>query len=447
MRILNNVNQVFDLLKISKTNNKLPIESIVIDSKKVITNSLFFGLPGANTDGSKYYKEALSKAASLCIIKEGFLDKNTNPSILECHDVLFAMSELSKTCRRLYTGKVIGITGSNGKTTTKEILKRVLPNAFATEGNLNNEIGVPINILNLEDSHFFAAIEMGASKVGDIKHLSSIALQDIGIITSIGRSHISGFGSIEAILKEKSEIIRNLPEDGLAVVPFGEHLNYWNSINGSKELVSFGLDRKADCCVEIIDQDTKSRKQRIELFFKQKKLGSFHTKLLGTHNALNLGSAFAVCKFLGIELEEFSSRIENLTNISNRLGINEWINDSLMIDDTYNANPDSTKAALAFLSGFKGKKKIAVLGDMLELGSDAALYHSSIGEIAKKLEIDILLGFGDMMQYAVKSFGTNGIHFTDEAELKEYLKQNSSMGKVFLLKGSRGMKMERFKTI
>lgn len=447
MRILHNVNQVYSLLNISKTSDPLPIKSICINSKQASKHSLFFGLPGENTDGSKYFEEALAKEAALCIIKHGFTDQKNHTALLECEDVLFTMTQLSKACRQIFKGKVIGITGSNGKTTTKEIIKQALPNIFATEGNLNNEIGVPINILNLEDSHHYAAIEMGAAKMGDIKYLSSIALQDIGVITSIGRSHISGFGSVEAILEEKSEVIKNLPADGLAVVPFGQHVDFWNSVKTSEKLVTFGLDRRADYCFEIVSNDLDNSQQKIEVFIKQKSIGFFYSNLLGAHNALNLGAAFAVCHNLGLQLEEFSNRLKELSNIHNRLGLAKWIKNSTIIDDTYNANPDSTIAALKYLASFSGKEKIAVLGDMLELGNDSKEYHSNIGEMAKALDIDILLGFGEFMQYAVESFGSNGIFFTREAELKDYLKEYAAVDKVFLLKGSRGMKMERFKII
>jgi len=447
LRILNNVNQVYSFLNISKTSNSLPIESICINSQQASKHSLFFGLPGKNTDGSKYFEEALSKEAALCIIKLGFTDQKNHTALLERKDVLFTMTELSKACRQSFGGKVIGITGSNGKTTTKEILKQALPNIFATEGNLNNEIGVPFNILNLEDSHHYAAIEMGAAKMGDIKYLSSIALQDIGVITSIGRSHISGFGSVEAILEEKSEIIKNLPTDGLAVVPFGKYVDFWNSVKTSEKLVTFGLDKGADYCFELVSNDTDKSQQKIEVFIKRQSIGSFYSNLMGAHNALNLGAAFAVCHNLGLQLEEFSHRLEELSNIHNRLGLAKWINDSTIIDDTYNANPDSTIAALRYLASFSDKKKIAVLGDMLELGKDSKEYHSNIGEMAKALDIDILLGFGEFMQYAVESFGSNGIFFKSEAGLIDYLKEHAAIDKVFLLKGSRGMKMERFKII
>ena len=448
MRILNNVNQIYQQLGLAElSENNLPIQSVCIDSNQTMQNSLFFGLQGKNTDGSKYYKEALKQNASLCIIKKGFLQESQKSQVLECENVFEIMSQLGMFCRQSFKGQVIGITGSNGKTTTKEILSCALPNAFATKGNFNNELGVPLNLMNLDTRHQFAAIEMGAAKAGDIKYLSSIARQDVGVITSIGRSHISGFGSLKGVLNEKSEIIKCLPKNGLAVVPFGENLNFWKSLCSSNKLVSFGLHSDADYFYQISSKDADQKNQTIDVYFKNKYLGSIITKLLGNHNVLNIGAAFAVAHNLGVGIKEFSESIADLSNIPNRLGLSNWINNSILIDDTYNANPDSVLAALTYLSGIKNRNKIAVLGDMLELGDESENYHSKIGEEAKNLGINILLGFGDLMQYAVRSFGKNGIHFKNEEELKNYLKEILSDKTVLLLKGSRGMKMERFKTL
>jgi len=441
MRLIKNTQDLLTSLKLDGK-SRLPIRNFQIDSRKVTKNSVFFGLTGSNEDGSLYAKEAIRKGASLAIAKEG---KILNSSAQLSKIILVKspekyLIESAKVAMGRYKGNVIGVTGSNGKTTTKNILKSCIKNSYATFQNYNNEIGLPLCALELDSKNTAAIFEMGAAKLGDIDFLSKIIKPNIGIITHIGHSHLDGLNSVRGVLEVKSELISNIKKDGIAIVPDGKYLNHWKKIRDDISFYTFGKKPSAS----YFPSQISMTKQGLSFFIESthlKKRIKIKTKLLGMHNVLNILASFAAIHAAQLNTKEFVDGLRGLLNPPQRLELKTWAKQSQVIDDTYNANPDSMRAALDVLCQFKGRK-VAILGDMAELGRYRKKLHIGLGDYAKIHGVDILLGYGDLIRHTVFAFGDNGFFFKDKIELIDFLKKNLIGKENILLKGSRSMRME-----
>ena len=441
MRLIKNTQDLLTSLKLDAKSG-LPIRNFQIDSRKVTKNSVFFGLTGSNEDGSLYAKDAIRKGASLAIVKKS---KILNPSVKSSKIILVkspekCLIESAKVAMGRYKGNVIGVTGSNGKTTTKNILKNCIKNSYATFQNYNNEIGLPLCALELDSKNTAAIFEMGATKLGDIDFLSNIIKPNIGIITHIGHSHLDGLNSVRGVLEVKSELISNIKKDGIAIVPDGKYLNHWKKMRDDISFYSFGKKSSAS----YFPSQIRMTKQGLSFFIESihlKKRIQIKTKLLGMHNVLNILASFAAIHAAQLNIEEFVDGLRDLVNPSQRLELKTWAMQSQVIDDTYNANPDSMRAALDVLCQFKGRK-VAILGDMAELGRYRKKLHIGLGDYAKIHGVDILLGYGDLIRHTAFAFGNNGFFFNDKIELIDFLKKNLVGKENILLKGSRSMRME-----
>jgi len=441
MRLIKNTQDLLTSLKLDGK-SRLPIRNFQIDSRKVTKNSVFFGLTGSNEDGSLYAKEAIRKGASLAIAKEG---KILNSSAQLSKIILVKspekyLIESAKVAMGRYKGNVIGVTGSNGKTTTKNILKSCIKNSYASFQNYNNEIGLPLCALELDSKNTAAIFEMGAAKLGDIDFLSKIIKPNIGIITHIGHSHLDGLNSVRGVLEVKSELISNIKKDGIAIVPDGKYLNHWKKIRDDISFYTFGKKPSAS----YFPSQISMTKQGLSFFIESthlKKRIQIKTKLLGMHNVLNILASFAAIHAAQLNTKEFVDGLRGLLNPPQRLELKTWAKQSQVIDDTYNANPDSMRAALDVLCQFKGRK-VAILGDMAELGRYRKKLHIGLGDYAKIHGVDILLGYGDLIRHTVFAFGDNGFFFKDKIELIDFLKKNLIGKENILLKGSRSMRME-----
>jgi UDP-N-acetylmuramoyl-tripeptide--D-alanyl-D-alanine ligase len=441
MRLIKNTQDLLTSLKLDAKSG-LPIRNFQIDSRKVTKNSVFFGLTGSNEDGSLYAKDAIRKGASLAIIKKS---KILNPSVKSSKIILVkspekCLIESAKVAMGRYKGNVIGVTGSNGKTTTKNILKNCIKNSYATFQNYNNEIGLPLCALELDSKNTAAIFEMGATKLGDIDFLSNIIKPNIGIITHIGHSHLDGLNSVRGVLEVKSELISNIKKDGIAIVPDGKYLNHWKKMRDDISFYSFGKKSSAS----YFPSQIRMTKQGLSFFIESihlKKRIQIKTKLLGMHNVLNILASFASIHASQLNIEEFVDGLRDLVNPSQRLELKTWAMQSQVIDDTYNANPDSMRAALDVLCQFKGRK-VAILGDMAELGRYRKKLHIGLGDYAKIHGVDILLGYGDLIRHTAFAFGDNGFFFNNKIELIDFLKKNLVGKENILLKGSRSTRME-----
>jgi UDP-N-acetylmuramoyl-tripeptide--D-alanyl-D-alanine ligase len=441
MRLIKNTQDLLTSLKLDAKSG-LPIRNFQIDSRKVTKNSVFFGLTGSNEDGSLYAKDAIRKGASLAIVKKS---KILNPSVKSSKIILVkspekCLIESAKVAMGRYKGNVIGVTGSNGKTTTKNILKNCIKNSYATFQNYNNEIGLPLCALELDSKNTSAIFEMGATKLGDIDFLSNIIKPNIGIITHIGHSHLDGLNSVRGVLEVKSELISNIKKDGIAIVPDGKYLNHWKKMRDDISFYSFGKKSSAS----YFPSQIRMTKQGLSFFIESihlKKRIQIKTKLLGMHNVLNILASFASIHASQLNIEEFVDGLRDLVNPSQRLELKTWAMQSQVIDDTYNANPDSMRAALDVLCQFKGRK-VAILGDMAELGRYRKKLHIGLGDYAKIHGVDILLGYGDLIRHTAFAFGDNGFFFNNKVDLIDFLKKNLVGKENILLKGSRSTRME-----
>ena len=441
MKLIKNTQDLLTSLKLD-TKSGLPIRNFQIDSRKVTKNSVFFGLTGLKEDGSLYANDAIRKGASLAIVKES---KILNSSAKSSKIILVKspekyLIESARIAMGRYKGNIIGVTGSNGKTTTKNILKNCIKNSYATFQNYNNEIGLPLCALELDSKNTAAIFEMGAAKLGDIDLLSKIIKPNIGIITHIGHSHLDGLNSVRGVLEVKSELISNIKKDGIAIVPDGKYLNHWKKMRDDISFYTFGKKSSAS----YFPNQIRMTKQGLSFFIESIHLNKriqIKTKLVGMHNVLNILASFAAIHAAQLNIEEFLDGLRGLVNPPQRLELKTWAKQSQVIDDTYNANPDSMRAALDVLCQFKGRK-VAILGDMAELGRYRKKLHIGLGEYAKIHGVDILLGYGDLIRHTAFAFGDHGFFFNDKIELIDFLKKNLVGKENILLKGSRSMRME-----
>ena len=420
------------------------IKSISTDTRSLKKNSLFIALKGENFDGNDFVDEALSKGSNIIIADNKRFKNNKDKRIIWVNDSIKALKTISNNIIKDYGGNVIAITGSNGKTTTTNIIGKTLKNNSKTLKNFNNEIGMPLSLMNASFKSKNLIFEIGASKLNDIDYLSKILQPNVGLITNIGNSHLESLKNIDGVFKVKSEIVKNIKKNGFLVVPNNnkKHLNKWKKMRSDITTISFGMKDDSDFYpIDVkIKQNGLSFLVTSRLLEKPIKISS---SLEGVHNVKNILSAFAVHYCLGQNLQDFSksislSKLDNLRQVKYK-----WLKGSTLIDDSYNANPDSTKKSIDLLSNYN-KKTVLLLGDMLELGRYKNKLHKEVGEYAKSKGISKLIAFGNLTRHSIDGFGKNGIFFNDETKLKNYLRKNITSKNVILIKGSRGMKMERF---
>ena len=420
------------------------IKSISTDTRSLKKNSLFIAIKGENFDGNDFVDEALSKGSNIIIADNKRFKNNKDKRIIWVNDSIKALKTISNNIIKDYGGNVIAITGSNGKTTTTNIISKTLKNNSKTLKNFNNEIGMPLSLMNASSKSKNLIFEIGASKLNDIDYLSKILQPHVGIITNIGNSHLESLKNIDGVFKVKSEIVKNIKKNGFLVVPNNnkKHLNKWKKMRSDITTISFGMKDDSDFYpIDVkIKQNGLSFLVTSRLLEKPIKISS---SLEGVHNVKNILSACAVHYCLGQNLQDFSksislSKLDNLRQVKYK-----WLKGSTLIDDSYNANPDSTKKSIDLLSNYN-KKTVLLLGDMLELGRYKNKLHKEVGEYAKSKGISKLIAFGNLTRHSIDGFGKNGIFFNDESKLKNYLRKNITSKNVILIKGSRGMKMERF---
>ena len=444
MKFINNSNDLTRYLDVPVKKN-IDIKSISTDTRSIKKGALFIAIKGDVFNGNDYVEIAISKDACLVITDDKKFKDSKNKKIIYVSNSILALRNISRNIIKEYSGNIIGITGSNGKTSTTNIIANSLKNCSSTLKNFNNEIGVPLSIMNANRQSKSLVIEMGAAKINDIDYLSSFLKPNIGVITNIGYSHLESLKNIKGVFKVKSELIRNIKKNGCLVIPNDNksHLKLWKNIRNDIDFITFGLKASAD----FYPSDIKYSLNQTQFYICSKKHKvklKVTTKLAGEHSVKNILASFAVSFFLKKPSQQFADSLnKKLDLITTRQKQFKWLRGSLLIDDTYNANPDSVKKSIDLLTS-TNKRKVLVLGDMLELGRFRKKLHKDIGKYAALKKIDIFLGFGDLTKYSVNSFGKKGLFFKSENDLRKYLSENINSKDVVLLKGSRGMKMERF---
>ena len=441
MKFITNSNDLSKYLDTPIKKN-IQIKDISIDSRTIKKDSLFIAINGENFNGNDYVDEAIHKGACLVLTDSKKYKTSKNKNIIYVNNSISALKKITSNILKSFDGNVVGITGSNGKTTTTKIIANVLSKSSSTLNNYNNEIGMPLSIFNAKQNSKNLVIEMGAAKPGDIKYLSSILKPNIGVITNIGNSHLEKLKNIKGVLKVKSELVSNIKNGGYLVVPNEnkEHLKFWEKIIRGKELITFGTEKNAD--FYAINIKSSIKKQEFNIISDKYNINhKIKTSLSGVHNIKNILAAFAVSYLIENSPKLFNQRLEKNTQVRQKQ--QKWIRGSLLIDDTYNANPESVKKAIDFLSN-SNKRKVFIMGDMLELGRYRKKMHADVGQYAKRKKVDVFLGFGELTKYAVSGYGKNGLFFNNENDLKKFIKENIKSGDIVLIKGSRGIKMERF---
>ena len=411
----------------------LKSSGICTDTRKINDNCLFFALRGENFNGNTFTEEALEKGALHVVIDDIRYHKNTGETIF-CKDALKQLQKLATFHRNYLKIPIIALTGSNGKTTSKELIHAVLKTSFnvsATKGNLNNHIGVPLSLLSMNNHTEIGIIEMGANHLKEIAALSEIAQPDYGYITNFGKAHIEGFGSVEGVIKGKTELYAYLNNHNKTAFV---NANDPKQLNLSKPLqrYTFG-DNTQDCHVKLIDASEK-----VCLQYKDETIES---NLVGIYNFHNIAAAIAIGAYFKVSAKNIKTAIEGYIPTNNRSQLIEQKDHKILLD-AYNANPTSMLAALETFKQSKGEPKVMILGDMFELGATASEEHQNITNYIEQHNIGTAFLIGENFSITKKKSDTI-LQFKSFSELKKYLTNNPLTGSYILIKGSRGMALER----
>jgi UDP-N-acetylmuramoyl-tripeptide--D-alanyl-D-alanine ligase len=416
------------------------ITSTAIDSRKVLLGSLFIAIDGQHVNGHDYIAAARQAGASAALVSVRQHDPLPQ---LVVGDVMQAFGIIAKFWRQQSDARVVAVTGSNGKTTVKEMIAAILRqcgSVIATQGNLNNELGVPLTLTRLSASTDYAVIEMGANHRGEISRLVEMAQPQFSAINNVAAAHLEGFGDLMGVAKAKAEIFLGLADDGVGVFNADmDFVNEWKQVLASRKSISFALDNDADITAKDLQIDTSSSHFMVEL------AGEFHyinVPLPGMHNVANALAAIAITHAMSIPAQAMVKGLATIAAVPHRLQLRKGFNQSQLIDDSYNANPGSYKQALATLATFSGEHWL-VLGDFGELGADSERLHSQMGTDAKKAGVERLWTVGVQSENACETFGDGAQHFDDVVALEAMLKQIITKDVTCLIKGSRFMKLDK----
>nr|VFJ42795.1 MAG: UDP-N-acetylmuramoyl-tripeptide--D-alanyl-D-alanine ligase [Candidatus Kentron sp. DK] len=439
------VSEAAGLLDADYTGQDGVFEGCGIDSRTLPAGAIFVALPGQHGDGHDFVGlAAAGGAAAVMVERKG--DYGLLP-VIEVRDCRHALGRLAGIWRGRFDGPLIAVTGSNGKTTVKELLATILGGqgpVHATRGNLNNDLGVPLTLLGLAPTHRWAVVEMGANHPQEIAGLTRISRPTVGVITRCAPAHLEGFGTIEGVARAKGELFENLDSSGAAIINADDpYADLWRELAGNRRKITFGLERPAD-----VSADYRLAPDRIELTLKTP-IGRERAQLRlpGRHNVHNALAATAAAIAVGCPLEAIGAGLSAAGSIKGRLQLKHAPNGARIIDDTYNANPDSLAAALSVLAQYKNSRWL-VLGDMGELGEQGPQLHRQAGALARELGITRLFATGNLCRHAVESFGSGGHHREEPGELlatvrAELAGKTNAEEVTILVKGSRSLRMER----
>lgn len=419
-------------------------DGVSTDTRTVGKGNLFVALKGENFDAHDFLPDVSGKGVA-AVVAERFPDGFSLPALL-VKDSRLALGEMARHWRSRFDLPVIGVTGSNGKTTVKEMIAAILRAAYgdtrflATAGNLNNDIGVPQTLFRLEASHQAAVIELGMNHPGEIAYLAAIAEPTVGLVNNAQREHQEFMVSVEAVAEENGSVIRALPPDGVAVFPAGDAFSgLWEGYakeTGARKILTFGFEEGAS-----VKGQYDPGSSRLDIHIGGKAV-PVQLAVIGQHNARNALAAAACCHAIGIDSEVIAQGLEAFLPVNGRLQRKTAANGARLIDDTYNANPDSVLAAIDVLAQMDSPR-VLVLGDMGEVGNEGARFHEEIGAYAREKGIDHFFVLGELVRHAARAYGDKARHFEEVVSLTESLREVALPSATVLVKGSRFMKMER----
>jgi len=416
------------------------------DSRKINRGELFIALRGDLFDGHDFIATAKERGAAAAVV-----DAVGAASLQECElpllvvaDTRLALGALAAAWRSRFSLPLIAVTGSNGKTTTKEMIASILKSVYGdavlvTQGNFNNDIGLPLTLLNLDASHRAAIIEMGMNHPGEIAYLARIARPSVALVTNAQRAHLEGMGTIEMIATEKGSVFTELDPQGVAVFHADDQwAALWRKQCADRRIMNYSFEHPANVTGRYM---THGLENRLEISVGGEQI-EVSLALPGAHNARNALSAATVAVAAGIPLIAVRDGLNTFEGIKGRLQRRSGLNGAVLLDDTYNANPDSVRAGIDVLAATVGKK-VLVLGDMGEIGDMTGQFHDEVGGYAKSQGIDLLLALGESSALAVHNFGVGGQHFKKVETLIDVLSSELTPDTTVLIKGSRFMRMER----
>jgi UDP-N-acetylmuramoyl-tripeptide--D-alanyl-D-alanine ligase len=423
---------------------------VTTDSRAVAPGDLFVALRGERFDGHAFVAEALDKGAVAAMVAGAEAARRgaqwAGIPLLVVEDTRLGLGALAGFWRARFPGRIVAVTGSNGKTTVKEMIAGILRaqtgdagQVAVTPGNLNNDIGMPLTLLGMGAGQQFAVIEMGMNHPGEIAYLTSIARPHVAVINNAQAAHLAGLGSLEQVARAKGEIFQGLGAQGVAVINGDDpHAALWQALAGERKVIRFGLRAEAEVRGTYAGAPFGSA---VEMITPE---GRFSVALPvpGEHNVRNALAAAAAAVALGISNGVIGAGLEAFSGVSGRLQRKRGLHGATLIDDTYNANPGSVRAAIGVLAAAPGKK-ILVLGDMGELGDAARELHGEIGALARESGVDVLLALGELARSAAEGFGRGARHFEYIEDLLAELENLLAPEVTVLVKGSRFMRMER----
>jgi UDP-N-acetylmuramoyl-tripeptide--D-alanyl-D-alanine ligase len=421
-----------------------PYGCVCTDSRTLKPGALFVALRGPNFDGAAFVQAAGAQGAIGALVERA--TPGALPQVL-VPNTLHALQELAKHWRADFNLPVVAVAGSNGKTTAKEMTAAILSRmglCMATHGNLNNHIGVPVTLMRLEASHRSAVIEMGANAIGDVAALMRIARPTVGLITNAGAEHLEGFGTLDGVAKGEGETVSCLEPEATAIINADDvYAGYWRGVSGAKRIVTFGVHAQADFTARNIFQGIE-RGEFATRFTLHSPSGerAIMLKAGGAHNIGNALAAAAAASAAGASLEDIALGLADFRAVAGRLQLKAGTRGSWIIDDSYNANPSSVRAAMEVLRSLSGTTWL-VLGDMAELGESSQDSHAHIGSYARDCGIKRLFAMGALSSRAVETFGAGGEWFAEADSLTRRLQAELSPGVTVLIKGSRINRLER----
>ena len=419
------------------------VEGVSTDTRAIAKGALFIALAGERFDAHDFLDQAMAAGAGALLVADaGKLPAGVSAVVVD--DTRLALGRLAAAWRARFALPVIAVTGSNGKTTTKEMIAAILKVAhgaavLSTRGNLNNDIGLPLTLLGLSAAHRAAVIEMGMNHPGEIAYLAPIGAPTVALVTNAQRAHLEGMGDLDEVAREKGAIFSGLPAEGVAVINADDsYAGYWRGVAAGRPVRSFAIDGAADVVGKVRQHGLETA---IDLSAPE---GEVHIALRipGRHNAGNAVAAAAACLAAGVPLAAVAAGLESFSGVKGRLQRRAGKLGAEILDDTYNANPDSVRAGIDVLASTIGRK-LLILGDMGEIGEACAQYHDEIGGYAKSQGVDLLFALGEATKAAVRNFGDGARHFCQVDKLIAAAEKELGPETTVLVKGSRFMKMER----
>ena len=444
--------EVAEALGLPAPARDLPVGDIVTDTRRLTPGSLFVALRGERFDAHDFLDQAREAGAVAAVVEAGAMaDRGAAAeglAQLEVADTRLALGLLGRARRRAWGGPLVAVTGNSGKTTVKELLACLLSRrgaTLATRGNLNNDFGAPLTLLELTDAHRQAVVELGANHLGEIAWTSVLAEPEVAVITNVTGAHVGEFGGMGRIAQAKAEILAGLPVDGVAVLNRDDaYFATWARLAAPREVRDFGLDPRARVTASALACDALGR-YAFTLVADGAELGRVQLGLLGRHNVTNALAAAAAALALGLAPGDVVAGLGEVAPMAGRLSVTEGINGARLLDDTYNANPGAVKAALDLLVTLPGPHW-CLLGAMGELGEASDRLHAEIGDHARKLGIDFLGTCGEAARAASRAFGAGGCHFQEREALVRHALDHLPPGASVLVKGSRSAAMEQVVT-